>query len=313
MNPLSRFIDPAELSRLNDLELLARTVVEGFRAGLHRSVQHGASIEFSQYRAYAQGEDPRFVDWKLYGRSDRLYLKQSQEDTNLRCTFLLDRSASMDYGSGAITKFEYARMLVASLAMLLHQQHDAVGLMAYHDRVDPYLPAQPQRRHFHRMLVELARLMPAGSTGTGESLRYLGQVLPPRGMIVLVSDLLHPVEDTLAQLRSLRARRHEVVVLQISDRAELTFPFDQSATFVDAEAAGERFAIPDLVREKYLDSRREHFSRIREACLAAEIDIEEFVSDEPLDHALHAFLRRRRRSLLRSGAANVAVGQGGGR
>lgn len=288
---------------MGDLELLARTVVEGFRVGHHRSSRHGASIEFAQYRAYAQGDDPRFVDWKLFARSDRLYLKQAREDTNLRCTFLLDRSASMAYASAELSKFEYSRMLVASLAMLLHAQNDAIGLMAYHDRIDPYLPAKAEVRHLHRLLVELARVQPAGTTSTGETLKYLGQVLPPRGIIVLVSDLLHPLDETLEQLRSLRARRHEVMVLQISDRAEATFPFERSATFVDAELSGEVYAVPDLVREQYLANRQRHFDRVREECLASQIEIQEFFSDQPLDLALQAFLKRRRRALLRSSRA----------
>lgn len=299
MSATTRFPDPAELVRVTDLELLARTVVDGFRAGLHRSAQKGASIEFAQYRSYSQGDDLRYVDWRLFGRSDRLYLKQSHEDTNLRCTFLLDRSASMGYASGPVAKFDYARMLIASMALLLHRQNDSIGFMAYHDRVDPYIPAKAEPRHFHRLMVALAQAGAGGTSSTGDSLRYLGQVLPPRGMIVLVSDLLHPPEETLDQLRSLRARRHEVLVFQISDRAELTFPFDRAGTFVDAEGAGERYAIPELVRAQYLENRRRHFDRIRSECLGAEIDIHEFVSDEPLEFALQAFLMRRRRALVR--------------
>lgn len=298
---MTRLTDPAEWIPLKDLDLLARTVVEGFRAGLHRSAQKGASIEFAQYRPYSQGDDLRYVDWRLFGRSDRLYLKQSHEDTNLRCTFLLDRSASMGYASGAVAKFDYARMLIASLAMLLHRQNDAVGFMAYHEGVDPYIPAKAESRHFHRLLVALGQTRAEGTSSTGDVLRYLGQVLPARGIIILVSDLLHPVEETLEQLRSLRARRHEVMVFQISDRAELTFPFQQAGTFVDAEGSGERFAVPDRVREEYLENRRRHFERIRDECLGAEIELQEFVSDEPLELALHAFLKRRRRALARGG------------
>jgi uncharacterized protein (DUF58 family) len=297
----SRFPEPAELVRLTDLELVARTVVDGFRAGFHRSTRKGASFEFSMYRPYAQGDDLRFVDWRRFGRSDRLYLKQSNEETNLKCTFLLDRSASMGFASASVTKFAYARMLVASLAMLLHRQNDAVGFMAYHDRVDPYFPARSESRHFHQLLVALAQVGAAGTSATGESLRYLGQVLPPRGMIVLVSDLLHPIDETLEQLRSLRARRHEVLVFQISDRAEETFPFDRDVTLIDPETGGERYSVPELVRAEYQENRRRHFDRIRAECLGAEIGIHEFFSDEPLEFALQAFLARRRRGLIRGG------------
>jgi len=185
----------------------------------------------------------------------------------------------MDYASGPVSKFDYARMLVASLAMLLHEQNDAIGLMAYHTEIDPYLPAKAEAKHFHRILAALAQVSAAGTSSTGASLRYLGQVLPPRCLIVLVSDLLHPLEETLEQLRSLRARRHEVMVFQISDRAEATFPFDRSATFVDVEDAHEQYAVPELVREEYLENRRLHFDRVRSECLASEIEIHEFFSD----------------------------------
>lgn len=163
-------LDPSELVRFGDLELLARTVVEGHRRGAHRSANSGSSIEFAHYRPYSQGDDPRYVDWKLYGRTDRLFLKQSQQDSNLRCMLLFDCSASMDYGSGAVTKFQYARMMIASLAMLLTKQGDATGLLTYATEVMDHVPVKSARHHLNRILTTLHAVEPsAGGTEIGRA------------------------------------------------------------------------------------------------------------------------------------------------
>ena len=292
------FIDPELLSQIADLELLARTVVSGMSSGIHRSIHTGSSVEFAQYRPYVQGDDPRFVDWRLYGRTDRLHIKQFQEENNLRATVLLDCSASMDYGSEGVTKFRYAQMLAASLVVLMNGQRDVVGFGGYHHELCGYVPGRTQADQVHRILVEIDGLRPEGTTDTAGALFFIGDVIPPRGMVVLISDLLHPIEGMVAHLRSLRARRHDVIVLQISDPAEQTFPFDRSITLVDAEEDREQFTVPDAVREAYLENRSGHFDRIREECLAAEIDVEEFNCTEPLDRALHHFIRRRNRALF---------------
>lgn len=342
MNPTRlQFLDPEELAQIGDLELIARTLVQGLRGGVHRSPQAGASIEFAHYRPYVQGEDPRRMDWKLYARSDRLYLKQSLEERNLACTILVDSSASMNFGSGrsarnggngrggkngrgavainrragregareglasralglagarrpTYTKFRYAQMLAAALATLLTDQKDAVGLAIYDERIRSAIPARMVRHHLHRILSELERAQPQGRTDTAATLAYLGDVLPPRGMVILISDLLHPLDAMLEHLRSLRAMRHDVLVLQVSDPAERDFTFDEPVTLVDAESETETFVMPERVRREYLENRRRHFEKLREECLKAEIDLREFSTDEPLDYALEAFLRHRR-------------------
>lgn len=304
------FIDPAELAKISNLQLLARTAVEGFMNGLHRSPHSGSSIEFAQYRPYAQGDDPRFVDWRLFGRTDRLHIKQFQEETSLRCTLLFDCSASMDYSSHAVSKFRYAQMLAACLAMILNQQRDATGLVAYHHELVTFLPAQSGKRHLRRILVDLDNLRPEGATDTEGALKSLADVLKPRGLVVLISDMLHPIEGMIEHLKSLRARRHDLLVLQISDPAEQTFPFDKSVTFVDLEGGGERFAVPESVREQYLANRAAHFDRVRAECLASEIDIAEFTTNEPLDRALNHFLHHRAHALMTSGLKRGRVAGG---
>lgn len=298
MEATLQFVDPAQLARISDLQLLARTVVNGMMIGIHRSPNSGSAIEFAQYRPYTQGDDPRLVDWKLFGRTDRLHVKQFHEETNLRCTLVLDCSASMNYGSGEITKFRYSLMLAASLATLLNRQHDATGLIAYHERLLRHLPPTAGARALRTLLATLDGLEPAGRTDANATLRFLGDVLQPRGMIVLISDLLHPLEEMVEQLKTLRARRHDVLVLQIADPAEQTFPFELSQTFIDVETESEQYAIPEEVREQYLENRRIHFDAIRRECLASEIDYEEIVTSEPLDLALHRYLHHRNHALL---------------
>lgn len=300
MSAAPHFIDPEILAKMADLQLLAHTVVEGLMTGMHRSPHSGSSIEFAQYRPYAQGDDPRFIDWRLYGRTDRLHVKQFQEETNLRCTLLLDCSGSMDYSSGGVSKFDYARMLVACMTMILHRQRDAVGLVAYHHELLGYVPPRTAVNHTRRIFTELEGLKAEGLTDTAGALHYLGDVLKPRGMVVVVSDLLHPVQEVVNHLKSLRARRHDLLVLQISDPAEQEFPFDKSATFVDAESGKEQFALPENVREQYLENRQRHFDHIRKECLSAEVSIAEFSTNEPLDRALRFFLQHRSHALMSS-------------
>lgn len=304
-----KHVDPADLMKISDLQLLARTVVEGAFSGMHRSPLHGSSIEFAQYRPYVQGDDLRFVDWTLYGKTDRLHVKMFHEETSLQCTILLDCSASMNYGSGAVTKFQYARMLAACLTMMLYKQNDSFGLVTYHHDVFMHIQPKCSPQQLYNVLTALDTLQPQGRTDTDKSLAYLGNILKPRGMVVLISDLLHPLAEMLKHLKSLRARRHDVLVLQIADPAEQTFPFDHTITLIDAESQNEQYVVPDTVRKEYLENRHNHFSNIQRECRAAEIDIEEFTTSEPLDRALHHFLYRRNHALYTSSVnKNAAAG-----
>lgn len=297
MNGLpANFLDPVDLGRIADLQLIARTVVAGVHAGIHRSLHTGTSAEFAQYRPYAQGDDTRWVDWRLFARSDRLHVKQYHEEHSLRSTILLDCSASMAYGSGELTKFRYAQMLAGCLSMLLINQHDAVGLAIYQDTLKTYLPARRRPVHLRRILTEIEQAEPAGTTDPAATLTTMGDVLPARGMVILISDLLHPIEAVEEHLRSLRARRHDVIVLQISDTAEQTFPFDRATTFVDAETDAEQYVVPDSIRSTYLDNRQRHFDRVAAVCADAEIHHEEWLTTQPLDLALAAFIHRRDRT-----------------
>lgn len=299
-------IAPDDLVKVKDLSLLAQALVSGQRLGLHRSPHAGSSVEFSQYRPYAQGDDPRFVDWKRFGRTDRLHIKEFHEETNMRCTLLLDCSASMGYGTTALTKFRYAQILTASLAWLLTQQHDETALVAYHDEICCHIPHQRRAHQIRRLLAALEALTPGGATATGPALNWVGDIMAPRGMVVLISDLLQPLPQVATQLRALRARRHDVLVFQVADVAEVTLPFSDAVTLLDAEDGGERLVDVEKVRGDYLKSREAHFEEIRALCLAYEIDYMTLQTDTSLDGALRHFLYRRTHALLTKSRQSAA-------
>ncbi len=302
-------IDPAVLARVSDLQLLARTVVQGVLTGIHRSPFYGSSIEFAQYRPYVQGDDPKFVDWSLYARTDRLHVKQFHDETNLRCMVLLDCSGSMKYGSHEVNKFQYARMLAACLATVLHQQKDDAGLIGIQSGRPVYIPPRNTPNHYRRILVELANLQAEGQADLETALAELGDLLKPRGVVVFISDLLQEPEGIIEQLKVLKARKQDILVMQISDPAEQTFPFDRTVTLVDAESTAEQYMVPELVREQYLENREKHFDLIRKACLPALIDHAEYTTNEPLDRVLRYFLQQRSRILQKTRSRRYQPGE----
>lgn len=307
-----QLLDPVQLARIADLQLLVRIVVQGFMLGLHRSPVYGSSIEFAQYRPYAQGDDPRFVDWKLYARTDRLHVKQFQDETNLRCLIALDCSASMDYRSIPVSKFQYAQMLAACLTMILAQQKDAVGLIGYQQSRVVYLPSRHSPNHIRRLLVELANCKAEKTMDFKTAVFDICNLLRPGGMVILITDLLQPLPSILEPIQLLRARHQDVLLFQIGDPAEIDFSFDRSVTLVDSETAREQFVTPDTVREEYLRRRAHHYSSIRETCLASDIEYVELSTNEPLDRALNIILQRRNRFLhLSRRKRNYAAGAGG--
>ncbi len=222
------FIDPHTLMRIKSLQLRAKVVVEGFYSGLHRSPYHGFSVEFSEYRQYSPGDDPRYLDWRLYARSDRYYIKRFEDETNLRCYLLVDLSRSMGYGSLEYTKVEYARTAAATLAYFLSTQRDAVGLVTFDERIAEYVPARYRPGHLHRLMLCLERAVAGTSTDLTAPLEQVAATVRKRGMVVLISDLLAPIERLQTNLGYLRSQGHEVVLLRVLDPAELEFTFDKA-------------------------------------------------------------------------------------
>ena len=288
--------------RIKSLELRAKIVVEGFQNGLNRSPQHGFSVEFTEYRQYSPGDDPRYLDWKLYARSDRHYIKLFEDETNLRCHLLVDLSKSMDYGSSTYNKADYARTLAATLSFFLSNQRDATGLLTFDESVREYIPARFRPGHLRRLMVALERKPDGTSTNLQHPLAQAAERLNKRGMVVLISDLLAPLDEFSDHLTFLRTRGHEVVVFQVLDPKELEFQFDKPATFEDVESGRELYVDPARAREGYLQRLNQHMDLIDTTCSRLGIPFKRISTADPLEHVLGEFLRQRMSSRTKSTA-----------
>lgn len=291
-----RFLDPAVIARLGTMELKARTVVEGFLSGLHRSPYKGFSVEFAEYRQYLPGDDLKTVDWKVYARSDRHYVKKFEEETNLECHLCLDQSASMSYrGGAAMSKLEYGSVLAASLAFLMNRQRDATGLIAFDEQIRFRLPAAARPGHLHALLLALERLQPGQRSDVGRPLHQLAEALVKRSLVVVISDLLDEPEPVIKGLRHLKFRGTDVVVFQVLDPNELTFPFKGAATFTDVETAEAVIADPARARTEYLRELAGLTLRYDRELRGAGIDYVQLDTSQPLDFALLTYLSARAR------------------
>jgi uncharacterized protein (DUF58 family) len=297
--PAATSIDSAALMRIKSLELRAKVIVEGLWKGMHRSPYHGFSVEFSEYRAYVKGDDPRHVDWKVLARSDRCYIKKFEDETNLRCHLLLDHSRSMSFGSRGYSKSQYAATLAATLAYFLMKQGDAVGLTTFGDRLGEHLPPRNRPGHFRRLLMELERPARFPGTSLEMPMRQFTDLLRKRGLVALISDMLAPMERLDAQLSWLGAMGHEVVLFHVMDRAEIDFTFDQAAQFQDMESGAEWFVNPAAAKAGYTARLQAHRAAIQRACERSGVNYQWLPTDRPLELALFDFLALRQ-------------GQGGG-
>lgn len=291
-------LDPAALSRLGGVEFVARQVVEGFLMGLHRSPHRGFSAEFAELRAYQAGDDLRYIDWRMYGRSDRFYVKQFEEETNLRAYLLLDVSESMGWSSDPGTlpdKLWYAKQLAASLALVLLRQGDAVGLTAFHDEVVARVAPRGGRRQWTELAHSLDGLSAVGSTSAEGALRDVAIRLRRRGLVVLLSDMLVAREETLTALKYLRHHGHEVLVFHIIDPGERELPAASEARFFDPESGRELLVSVADVRNEYREAVDEALQEWRRELKPQGIDYEVVQSDRPLGIALRAYLRKRGR------------------
>ncbi len=291
---------PEVVRRLGGLEIRARHVVEGLMSGLHRSPYYGQSLEFRQHRQYTRGDDLRHIDWKVWAKQDRLYVKQYEEDTNLRATLLVDISASMNYGRGAMTKYEYATTAAAALALLLLRQQDAVGCMTFAEEVGQAVPMRTGRAHLATILRSLESMEPGEKTSLESMFRIAAQRYPKRGMMIVVSDLLADVEETLAGLKILRQRGHDVLLFHIMDDDELDFSFAGPARFEGMESADSLRCNPRALREGYLRSLGQFLAAMRRGCAATGVEYALVRSSDPFDAALLTLLSRRMNILRRS-------------
>ena len=288
-------LDPQTLAKLSGLRLRARRIVEGYVAGLHRSPNHGFSIEFAEHREYTPGDDLRYLDWKVLGRTDKYYLKQYEDETNLICYLVLDVSESMSYRGpeSPWSKLQCAQSLAASLAWLVLRQQDAVGLVTLDEKLRASLPPSSSASHLNPLLQMLESAEPNGKTALGPLLQQLAQKFRRRGIVVVIGDLFEDLSSLAVGLKRLRQQRHDTIVLQVLDRAEMEFPFDRPALFKGLEGLPEVVTDPRSLRQAYLSELERHLSAVRRICRESQTDYRQLRTDQPPDTALSALLSAR--------------------
>ncbi|MDF1754705.1 MAG: DUF58 domain-containing protein [Verrucomicrobiales bacterium] len=287
------YIDPVALMRVKSLEMRAKMVMEGFWRGIHRSPYHGFSVEFSEYRQYTKGDDPRFIDWKVMARTDRAYIKKFEDETNLRAHLIVDRSKSMTYGSGEYSKSDYVATFATTLGFFLMGQGDAVGLTTFDQKLDLHIPARNRPGHLRRLMIELEKAPGGVGTDLAAGLRGINERVRKRSLLVMFSDFLAPLEEVEREIGHLAAAGHDVTVVQCLDPAEREFTFDKAVHFEDAETGRELYVDPATAKKQYLARLQTHLDGIRKACTKVGGNYHLFSTDYPLEMALAEFVQRR--------------------
>ena len=285
------------LARIDSMQLLAKVIVEGFILGLHRSPYRGFSIEFAEYRQYSPGDEVKHVDWKVYGKTDRYYIKQFEEETNLTCYLIVDASASMGYKStpDGFTKLQYATRMAACLAYFMMRQRDAAGLMIFDTKIRTALPPRMRQTHLKHIFAALETAKPGGETNISVPLHELAEGLKRKGLIVLISDLLDDPEQVLSALQHFRFQGHEVLVFQVMDNGELTFPFTTMTEFTDLETGQKMIVAPEGMKPVYMEELRQFLSAYEKGCGSIHAEYKLFDTGKPLELALSEYLHRRSR------------------
>ena len=292
---VSRYLDPATVGKLQNLELKARLIVEGYIAGLHRSPYHGFSVEFAEYRPYMPGDSIKTIDWKVFAKTDRTYVKVFEEETNLIANLLVDKSGSMGFPVEGTTKLEYAGMLAASLTYLLVRQQDAVGLCVFDDTVRRLIPHRSVRKQLFQILHTLEGIAPGAKTSISPALHEMAERMSRRGLVVLISDLMDDPEEVLMGLKHFRHRQHEVIVFHVLDPRELDVDYKEEVEFEDLET-GEKLRVePAFLREQFRRDVRAWIDKLERGCRNHQIDYHLLRTDTPFDVALTAFLGKRAR------------------
>ena len=291
-----QYLQPETVSKLKGMEMRARMVVEGFIAGLHKSPYHGFSVEFAEHRQYMPGDNIRDIDWKVYAKTDRYYIKQYEEETNLKAYLLLDCSRSMAYQSaGIINKLDYAGMLSGALSYMMLRQRDAVGLVTFDERIRRYIPPRSKAGHLHVLLTEIAQQTPSEKTDISLALHEMADRIKRRGLVIVMSDLLDEAEKIVSGLKHFRYNKHEVIVFHILDPRERDFSFGQEAVFKDMETGEELTTLPYQIKKDYARQVKAFTDEIATACRQSNIDYHPIDTSTPFDKALYAFLSKRER------------------
>lgn len=289
-SPARRLTDPQTLARIASLELRARAVVEGVISGMHRSPHHGYSVEFAQHRDYTPGDEIRHIDWKVFGRSDRLYVKQFEEETNLKAYLVLDSSNSMNYRSGALSKLDYGSIVAAALSTLMLRQRDSVGLATFNEGIQTFLPAAGTPSHLREVLRRLDAIETAPRTSTGATFHDLAERVKRRSLIVIIGDLFDDPQEILNGLQHFRHRKHDVIVFHTLDRDEMTFPFKETVVFEGMEEEGQLPAEPNALRKEYLKIFERYVESLKRGCRELDMDYVSLPTDRPPDIALAQYL-----------------------
>ena len=290
-----KYLDPAVLSRLNNMKLIARLVVEGFIIGRHKSPYHGFSVEFAEHRPYMPGDEIKHIDWKLYGKTDRFYVKQFEEETNLKSYILLDKSGSMGFKSQKVSKLEYGSYLAASLGYLMLNQQDAAGLVLFDRKISRYIPPLAKMGHLNLILHELEKVTPGDETSISLILHEMAEKIKKRGLVILISDLMDNVEDIIFGLKHFRYKKHEVIVFHILDPQEVEFKYKNFTKFIDLESGESISTQPWFIRNSYARKLQEIINYSRSQFRNNQIDYVLLTTDHTLDHALIEYLNKRRR------------------
>ncbi|UCD95379.1 MAG: DUF58 domain-containing protein [Candidatus Zixiibacteriota bacterium] len=288
-----KYLDPEIVGKLKGMELRARMVVEGFIAGLHKSPYHGFSVEFAEHRQYMPGDNIRDIDWKVYAKSDRYYIKEYEEETNLKAYLLVDCSASMRYSSGGQVKHDYAATIASALSLMMLRQRDAVGLVTFDEGIRRYVPPRSKSGHLHVLLNELENQKPSEKTDIAATLHEMAERIHRRGLIILFSDLLDDAEHIVSGLKHFRHKQHEMIVFHVLDPRERDFAFPREAIFKDIETGEEMTTLPWQVKRHYAQLTREFSDYIAAECRQSRIDYHLIDTSVPFDIALYAFLAKR--------------------
>ncbi len=294
-NLTATYLNPETVARLENLSLRARLIVEGFIIGLHRSPYHGFSVEFAEHRAYGAGDEIRHVDWKLFAKTDRYYVKQFEEETNLKSYLLLDQSRSMSFASAGVSKLSYSQSLAAALAYLMLNQQDAIGLALFDSQLRSYLAPRARASHLNTLLGQLSRISPGPETAIAPMLHQLAESIVKRGLIVLISDLFDDPNEVLLGLKHFRYKRHEVIVFHILDPQELSFDYSSRTRFRDMETGQTITTEPWHIRREYQQQMEQFIDTFRTRCRRHNIDYVQITTDRPLDLALSEYLVKRGR------------------
>jgi uncharacterized protein (DUF58 family) len=292
---LKKYLKPEVLSSISNLEFLAKKIVEGFITGLHKSPFHGFSVEFSQHRPYMQGDSLRYVDWKVFARSDRYFIKQFEEETNLRCTILLDTSNSMNYKSNSISKLEYATILTASLSYLMLKQRDATGLILFDDQIRKSLPAKSVPVYIKEIILALSAIKTGDDTNITNALHSIAERLKRRGLIIIISDLLDDPQKIISGIKHLKYNNHEIIIFHIADDQELDFDFKGEYIFEDMESSEKIKTDARHIHQEYLKQVSAHFQFLKNSFSENNIDYVLIRSSEPIESALSQYLIRRQK------------------